>query len=174
MDNSPMRQDLLERLEANRKRLLEIVAEMSEEQLVWPHKPGDRSPKGQLLHVAETELSYVERWARRARDEDRPDVGVDRQAARQASAEAPLYDEANALSLAELLSRLEKSRENTLKFLQETPDDQFPRVARNTPFGDMTVWQLLKSLYRHDEMHWDEILGRTSRYVVETADGRRL
>jgi hypothetical protein len=171
MTISTQRQELLEKLETNRKHLLEIVSQIPERQLTRPQKPGDRSPKGQLLHLSETEWSYVERWARRARDEDAPDVSAP---AREDPSRAALYDEANDIPLSELLERLQKARQNTIKFLEETSDEQFPRVARNTPFGNMTVAQFLRSLYRHDEMHFDEILGKESRYVVTTSDGRRL
>ena len=174
MTISTERRELLEKLQQNRERLLEIVAQIPEEDLVRPHKPGDRSPEGQLLHLAQTEWGYVERWACRARDEEEPDVGQASLAEGRSPSDAPLYEEANEMPLSELLDRLEAARQNTLRFIEETRDNQLARIARNTPFGDLTVYQLLKSLYRHDEMHHDEILGKESRYVVETVDGRRL
>ena len=179
MTMSAERRELLEKLEGKRAQLLEIVAQMSEDTLTRPRKPGDRSPKGQLLHMAEAEWHYVEGWARRARDEDAPDLGASNEPAPFQDPEgqedsAPLYDEADDLSLSELLTRLDKARQNTLQFIQETRDDQFPRQGRNSPFGDLSVIQFLKSLYRHDEMHYDEVQGKESRYTVTTRDGQRL
>jgi hypothetical protein len=74
----------------------------------------------------------------------------------------------------ELLARLEAARAVTWRFIAETADGEFDLPARNTPFGDLTVHQLLKSLYRHDQMHLDEMLGRESDYHITTLDGRRL
>ncbi|MBM2826513.1 MAG: DinB family protein [Dehalococcoidia bacterium] len=164
------RRDLIEKLTANRKAFLELAKSLSEPQLVTPHKEGDRFPKGMLLHAAEAERSYVDRWARRARDEDSPDLN----SRSEAPGEAALYNEAESMSREELLQRLNDARENTLKFIAETSDEEFDRVGRNTPFGDLSVHQFLKSLYRHDQMHIDEIQGKESAYVVTTTDGRRL
>ena len=166
------RRDLIEKLEENRKGLLEVVATLSEEQAETPQKAGDRSPKGQLMHLAEAEHHYVWTWALRSRDEDSPDLaGLPDPGA---TGEAPLFDHANALSLTELLAKLEHERQLTYRFIAETADSEMERTGRGTPFGDLSVHQFLKSLYRHDRMHQDEVLGRESSYVVTTQDGRRL
>ena len=166
------RRDLIEKPEENRKALLEIVATLDEKQAETPQKVGDRSPKGQLLHLAESEHHYVWTWARRSRDEDSPDLkGLPDPGA---TGEAPLFDEANEIPLAELLQRLERERQLTYRFIAETADSEMERTGLNTPFGDLSVHQFLKSLYRHDRMHQDEVLGRESTYVVTTQDGRRL
>ena len=165
------RRDLIEKLEENRQALLEVVATLDEKQAETPQKAGDRSPKGQLLHLAEAEHHYVWEWARRSRDEDSPELsGSDP----GATGEAPLFDHANEIPLAQLLERLEHERRLTYRFVAETADSEMERAGRNTPFGELSVHQFLKSLYRHDRMHQDEVLGRESTYVVTTQEGRRL
>ena len=69
------RRDLIEKMEENRKALLEVVATLDEKQAETPQKAGDRSPKGQLMHLAEAEHHYVWTWAKRSRDEDSPGPG---------------------------------------------------------------------------------------------------
>src|SRR5713101_4461948 len=163
------RRDLTSKLEANRQKLMELVTELNDDNLKSPKKDGDRSPKGMLMHLAQTEHSYVFNWAKRARDEDKPDLKTG-----GSGGEAPLFNEANPLSVDELISSLERARLATLGFIAETADAEFERVGRNTPFGDLSVHQFLKSLYRHDQMHIDEIAGVESAYEVRTTDGRRL
>ncbi len=166
------RRDLVEKLEENRQALLEVVATLDEKQAETPQKAGDRSPKGQLLHLAEAEHHYVWEWARRSRDEDSPDLaGLPDPGA---TGEAPLFDHANEIPLAQLLERMEQERQLTVRFIAETADSEMERAGRNTPFGELSVHQFLKSLYRHDRMHQDEVLGRESTYVVTTQEGRRL
>ena len=53
------RRELIAKLEEHRLGLLEIVATLDEEAGNTSLKPGDRSPKGQLLHVVEAEHHYV-------------------------------------------------------------------------------------------------------------------
>jgi hypothetical protein len=162
------RRTLVEKLDQHRQALLTEVAARTEAAMAGRQKPGDRTFKAMLDHLATTERHYVDDWARRARDEDEPDVG------RPVGGEAPMHEEANELSVPELLARLEAARAVTLRFIAETADGEFDRLARNTSFGDLTVHQFLKSLYRHDQMHLDEMLGRESEYNITTLDGRRL
>lgn len=164
------RRELVSKLEDNRQKLIELARGIDDDRLTSPKQEGDRSPKGMLMHLAQAEHNYVFNWAKRARDEDSPDLKRDR----VGDGEAALFNEANPVSVDELISSLERSRIDTLRFIAETSDDEFERVGRNTPFGDLTVHQFLKSLYRHDQMHIDEITGVESAYEVRTTDGRRL
>ena len=78
------------------------------------------------------------------------------------------------MTLPKLVDHLNQERVLTYRFIAETSDEEMERVGRNTPFGDLTVHQFLKSLYRHDQMHQDEVLGRESAYVITNREGRRL
>ena len=96
---------------------MELVRELDDDNLKNPKRDGDRSPKGMLMHLAGTEHSYVFNWAKRARDEDSPDLKTG-----GAGGEAPLFNEANPVSVNELISNLEKARLATLQFIAETSD----------------------------------------------------
>ena len=85
-----------------------------------------------------------------------------------------LFDEAGDWDVDGLTSRMREVRETTLRFIGATADAEFERIGRNSPFGDLSVYQFLKSLYRHDRMHIDEMQGRDQTYVIKTADGRQL
>lgn len=165
------RRELIQKLEAHREALFTQADSLPQERLTKAWKEGDRTPMGMLLHVISAERMYRDDWARRARDEDEPDL---RRGLANPTAGAPLFEEANQMSKEELVQRLQEERIATLKFLAESSDAEFERKGRNTPFGDLTVHQLLKSLYRHDQMHIDEMAGKESTYVVTTQDGRRL
>ena len=78
------------------------------------------------------------------------------------------------LTVAELVECLYQQRNLAYRFIAETSDEEMERVGRNTPFGDLTVHQFLKSVYRHDQMHQDEVLGQESSYVVVNQEGRRI
>ncbi|MBI2861963.1 MAG: DinB family protein [Chloroflexi bacterium] len=169
MIGSRDRRDLLLKLDEERQRLIELVKNLSEEDLKRPRKPADRSPKSQLAHLVDTERIYVERLARRARDEEQPDLaGV------LTPEEPGMFEEADRLSRDELLEQLAQARQDTIRFIAETAEGEFDRIGRNTAFGDLTVLQFLKSLYRHDRMHFDEISGSEPTYIVRTRDGLQL
>lgn len=165
------RRELIAKLEEHRKALLEEVSKRNDKEMQGRHKEGDRTFKAMLAHVASTEWSYVNNWARRARDEGEPDVGWP---STGGGGGDPMFEEATKVDVAELLSQMQAARENTLRFTAETADGEFDRKALNSPFGDLTVYQFLKSLYRHDQMHLDEIRGQESQYVVVTRSGQRL
>jgi hypothetical protein len=51
-----------------------------------------------------------------------------------------------------------------------TPE-QYDRSASNRLFGSLTALQWLRSYYRHDRMHFDQISGRESDYKPRWAEG---
>ena len=172
MVSAAERRDMLRKLEENRNQLLELARSLTPEQAEGRKQEEDRTPKGMLLHVAEAEHHYVWNWAARARDEAEPDFGLPRIGT--GGGVGGLFDEANDWDVDLLTARMREMRESTLRFIAETSDDEFDRVGRNSPFGDLTVYQFVKSLYRHDRMHIDEISGREQTYVIKTADGGQL
>lgn len=173
MTSGAERRDLVAKLEQNRGELLELARSLTPERAESRKQEGDRTPKGMLLHVAEAEHHYVWNWAARARDEDEPDFALPR-VGTGGGGVAALFDQANDWDVDGLTSRMREVRESTLRFIGGTTDLEFERVGRNSPFGDLTVHQFLKSLYRHDRMHIDEMQGRDQTYIIKTADGGQL
>ncbi len=122
--------------------------------------------KEQCAHLAGMETAY-RAWVERALEEDNPDVtGVtgDRIA-------IPL-DDANGHPLSALVAELRAQREKTLTLIQRLRPDDYERTATQPMFGTLTVLQWLRSYYRHDRMHQDQIAGRESSYQPRYAGGR--
>ncbi len=49
--------------------------------------------------------------------------------------------------------------------------EQFERTATQQMFGTLTVMQWLRSYYRHDRMHSDQVSGRDPEYKPRFANG---
>ncbi|MER3485130.1 MAG: hypothetical protein C4345_03285 [Chloroflexota bacterium] len=73
-------------------------------------------------------------------------------------------ERANAHTVAELLAALAAERERTLAFIAALTPEQFDRRASHRLFGSLTVLQWLRSFYRHDRMHIDQMAGREPSY----------
>lgn len=155
----------------NRSELLAIIDSHDDVWFAQRSKEGDRTRKGMLMHLAEAEHLYIWLWAKRARDEDNPNLGP---GTRGTISSAPLFDNALPLSLAELRQRLVEQRTKSLEFMSETSDEEMERPIHGTPFGTLTVKQCIKSQYRHDRMHIEEMLGQPQTYDIRTQDGTRL
>lgn len=124
------------------------------------------SPKEQLAHLWEMERNYIA-WVRRALAEDEPDVG----GVRGAPVAIPV-EQASEHQVDELLTALVEERRGTLEFINALTPEQFERRASQPMFGSLTVMQWLRSFYRHDRMHTDQIAGRDPEYKPRFAGGR--
>ena len=162
------RRDMVAKLAEHRRVLLDIVDTHDDAWFGQRAKEGDRTRKGMLKHLSETEHSYVWVWGKRARDEDNPDLR-----AGDTIRGAPLFEEALQMSLSELRQKLDAQRVKTLEFIAETGDAEMERPIHGTAFGTLTVKQCIKSMYRHDQMHIDEMLGKPQTYDIRTRDGKR-
>ena len=81
-------------------------------------------------------------------------------------------DDADARPLAWWLERLRQSRTDTLRILQEmdlSTQEVAQRKGTHRSFGEMSVLQILRGLYRHDRMHTDQLLGREQSFVPREA-----
>jgi hypothetical protein len=81
-------------------------------------------------------------------------------------------EEANRHPVAEHLAELRRQRESTRRLIQGLSPEQFDRVATHPLFGALTVMQWLRSYYRHDRMHIDQLAGREPSYHPRLAAGR--
>ena len=123
------------------------------------------SAKEQLAHLWEMERNYIA-WVKRALEEDEPDVtGV-----RGEPVAIPI-ERANEHSVEELLTALADERERTNAFIGSLTPEQFDRRASQPMFGSLTVLQWLRSFYRHDRMHTDQIAGREPAYRPRFVSG---
>ena len=75
-------------------------------------------------------------------------------------------------SVNELTAQLRRERETTLALMASMAPEQFERTASQPMFGRLTVMQWLRSYYRHDRMHRDQMAGREPTYRPRFVGGR--
>lgn len=162
--------DLLDKMQAQREALLAQAESLEPEAAAYapPDAQGEAgwSPKQQLAHLAEMETSY-RAWVRKALTEDDPDLtGV--------FGERPsiTLKEAQDAGVPELIGQLRDQREATLEMIASMTPEQFDRTASQPMFGRLTVLQWLRSYYRHDRMHSDQMAGRDPEYKPRFVGGQ--
>jgi DinB superfamily len=145
-----------------REKLLAQIEALSDEQASFA--PADAqgeagwSPKEQCAHLAEMETAYRS-WVELALKEDNPDLTR----LRGEPVDIPLED-AKAHPVADMTAQLRAQREKTLALIESLAPEDYERTATQPMFGTLTVLQWLRSYYRHDRMHQDQIAGREPEY----------
>ncbi len=162
--------ELARKLHAERDLLLAQAEALSEEESERVPIDAQGQPqwtaKEQFSHLAEMETTY-RAWVERALLQENPDLTP----VRGEPAAIPL-EEANRHSIAEHLAELRRLRQATYRLIEGLVPEQFDRVATHPLFGTLTVMQWLRSYYRHDRMHIDQMAGREPSYRPRFADGR--
>jgi hypothetical protein len=124
------------------------------------------SAKEQLAHLWTMERSYIA-WVKAALEENGADVsGV------RGEPTAISIERANEHNVPELVNALEREREGTLDFIRSLSLDDFDRTASQPIFGELSVLQWLRSFYRHDRMHRDQMAGRDPEYKPRFLSGQ--
>jgi len=159
-------EELLQRLESHRRELVHQVEEMTEEEAGRRPSEGEWSAKEQLVHLAAFERLWLE-WAMKVRDEPGCEVGPP-------SPNPPAYPEAETRSVADLLQELASARADSLAAIEGLSDDELKRRGKHLLFGEMSVLQMLRSLYRHDRMHIDQMAGREASFRPGAPGGPRI
>ncbi|GBD12208.1 hypothetical protein HRbin24_00209 [bacterium HR24] len=158
--------DLFEKMEYERGRLLALLESLSEEEASRPAKPGEWTPKEQMAHLCEMEAAY-RAWVERAIAEENPTVdGI-----RGEPVAVPL-ERANQASKDELLAEMRRQREKTLALMRRLRPEDYDRTATSSVFGTLTVLQWLRSYYRHDRMHYDQVQGQEPTYRPRYLSGQ--
>jgi len=162
--------ELVTKMEEERGRFLVQARGLSEE--VAERRPEGKtgeeewSAKEQLAHLWEMERSYIA-WVNAALREN----GADLTGVRGAPVAIPI-ERANEHTVDELIRALETERAGTLTFIRSLAPEDFDRTAKQPMFGELTVLQWLRSFYRHDRMHTDQIAGRDPEYKPRFVNGR--
>lgn len=161
--------ELLSKMAEERARLLAQVSALSDE--AASRRPegttgeAEWSAKEQLAHLWEMERTYIA-WVKAALREN----GADLSGVRGEPTAIPV-ERALDQSVPELVAALEAERARTVAFIRSLTPAQFDRTARSPMFGELTVLQWLRSFYRHDRMHSDQIAGREPEYRPRYAGG---
>jgi uncharacterized damage-inducible protein DinB len=159
-------EELLQKLESQRQELVHQVQEMTEEEASRRPSGGDWSAKEQLVHLAAFERLWLQ-WALKVRDEPGCEVGPP-------SPNPPAYPEAETRSVADLLQQLASARADTIAAIEGLSDDELKRRGKHLLFGEMSVLQMLRSLYRHDRMHMDQMAGREGSFRAGGPGGPKI
>jgi hypothetical protein len=155
---------------SERDALLAEAEALSDERAAFSPPDGEGeagwSPKEQLAHLAEMETSY-RAWVEKALFEDAPDLtGV--------FGERPAIPltAAKEHTVPELTAQLRAQRATTIALIDSMAPEQFERTASQPMFGSLTVMQWLRSYYRHDRMHRDQMAGKEPEYKPRFVGGK--
>lgn len=161
--------ELLDKMASERAALLALAESLTPDGAAYAPPDGEGeaqwSPKQQLAHLAEMETAY-RAWVERALAEDEPDVT-------RVAGDRPTIPltEAQDRSVADLTAQLRDQRATTLAVIERMTPEQYDRGATHRMFGRLTVMQWLRSYYRHDRMHRDQMSGRDPEYKPRFAGG---
>ncbi|MGI8553328.1 MAG: DinB family protein [Dehalococcoidia bacterium] len=162
-------QDLIEKMTREREALLHEVSGLDTRAIdrVPVGKTGEEqwTVKEQLAHLCVMERSY-DAWVAACLRDDDPDlstVAIEPVAIPIAAA--------NGHALQELLDAMAAERLRTRALIDGLRPEDYDRTGRQPMFGRLTVLQWLRSFYRHDRMHRDQIAGRDPEYKPRFVNG---
>ena len=165
---SPERLDLVEKLKAHYAELLGSVDQRSEAELASASREGEWSALQQIEHQIMAENIWTS-MVKRACSEDEPDLAELWASYRKVEESNPFPPPQTPRSRAELLAALEQRHRETMALLEATPDAALTRVGCNTGFGNPSVLQMFRAVYRHYRMHIDQIEGREPSFQPRRA-----
>jgi hypothetical protein len=170
MANPEAIRDLLDKMREQRDGLLAEAEALTPEQAELAPADGEGEaqwcPKEQLAHLAEMETAY-RAWVQSALDADDPDVS-------QVRGQPPRIrlDAARSHDVRALTQQLRDERAVTIRLIESMTPEQFERTASQPMFGRLTAMQWLRSYYRHDRMHRDQMAGREPEYKPRFVGGQ--
>ena len=157
--------DLNEKMASARHQLLTALESLSEERAAAPLTEGEWTAKQQMSHLCEMESAYRV-WVQKALAEDNPDLtGVPGE-----PVAIPL-ERANLHPASDHVAEMRRQRELTLAVMVGLRDEDYDRTATSPIFGTLNVMQWLRSYYRHDRMHYDQVRGEEPTFKPRYASG---
>ncbi len=157
--------ELTQKMTSEREKLLSALESLSEGEASRSPKEGEWTAKQQMSHLCEMETAY-RAWVERALEED----GANLDGVRGERAGIPL-EEAGEHTVSEHTAEMRRQREKTMALIASMRPEGFERRATNALFGSLTVMQWLRSYYRHDRMHVDQVSGQEPSYKPQFASG---
>jgi hypothetical protein len=160
-------EDLRAKMRAQREELLAVLAAFSEADAERSTSgEGEWSAKQQASHLCEMESAY-RAWVKRGLEEDGASVdGL------FGERPAILLGDAHRHTVAEHVAEMRRQRAETEALIASMRPEDFDRKATNSMFGSLTLLQWLRSYYRHDRMHCDQLRGAEPEYRPRYSSGR--
>lgn len=158
-------EELTQKMAQQRERLLATLESMGDAALQASLVDGEWNGKQQMAHLCEMESAY-RAWVQRAVEEDGCNVdGV--------FGEPPRIrlEDANDHTRADHIAEMRRQRGETLSLIESLRPEDYERTATSKMFGTLTVMQWLRSYYRHDRMHVDQLSGREPEYKPKFLGG---
>lgn len=151
--------ELKRKMAEERDRLLAVLERLDDEAASNPTTgEGEWSAKQQMSHLCEMETAY-RAWVAKALQED----GANLDNVRGERPAIPL-ERANEASVGQHVGEMRAQREKTMALIDAMGRADFDRKASQRMFGELTVMQWLRSYYRHDRMHYDQVCGVEPEY----------
>ena len=157
--------ELVQKMTAERGALLAALESLNEDEASHSPQDGEWNAKQQMSHLCEMESAY-RAWVERGLAED----GANVDNIRGERVALPL-EKAGDHTVSEHTGEMRRQREQTMTLIASIEPGDFERRATNKLFGSLTVMQWLRSYYRHDRMHVDQISGREPEYKPKFASG---
>jgi len=157
--------ELIQKMAEERGKLLGELEALSDERASTPPKADEWNQKQQMSHLCEMEAAY-RAWVERGLEED----GADVDGVRGERPGIPL-EQANNHAVGEHVAEMRRQREVTLGMIEAMKPEDFDRTAKNAIFGSLTLMQWLRSYYRHDRMHYDQVRGEEPSYKPQFQSG---
>lgn len=157
--------ELTTKMAEERAKLLATLESMDEAALQSSPVDGEWNGKQQMSHLCEMESAY-RAWVQRAIEEDGASVdGV------YGDPPAIRLEDANNHSGARHIAEMRRQRAETMRLIEALTPEDYERTATSKMFGTLTVMQWLRSYYRHDRMHVDQLSGRDPEYKPQFQSG---
>ena len=158
--------ELKDKMAKERGKLLSILELLSEEETVKSPQPGEWTVKQQMSHLCEMESAY-RAWVEKALAEDGANLnGI------QGEPVAIPLERAHLNAVPEHVTEMRAQREKTLAVMDRMRPQDYDRTATSAVFGTLTVMQWLRSYYRHDRMHYDQVRGEEPTYKPQFRSGK--
>jgi len=159
-------QQLKEKMRAERGKLLDALGALDDGEAERSTSgEGEWSAKQQMAHLCEMETAY-RAWVEKALSENAPNVDNV-----FGGPPAITLTKAHEHTVAEHVAEMRRQRALTETVIDGIAAEQFERTATQQMFGTLTVMQWLRSYYRHDRMHSDQLSGRDPAYKPRFTKG---
>lgn len=157
--------ELAQKMAEEREKLLAALEAMDEAALESSPVEGEWNSKQQMSHLCEMESAY-RAWVECALEEDGANVdGV------FGKPPAIRLEDATNHSGAQHIAEMRRQRAETMRLIDGLALDDYDRTATSKMFGTLTVMQWLRSYYRHDRMHVDQLSGKDPEYKPKFQSG---